>query len=118
MEARQQRIAEMAKMLLPCVEDCRRKERRTKNILLAAYVMLAFAGGYQVHENTRTINTNEYTILSSLIQMCADEKNTTPELITQELTKQYHINRLQNLRARNWNDVLNHLASERHIHGI
>ncbi|MBY0428489.1 MAG: hypothetical protein K2Q32_04640 [Alphaproteobacteria bacterium] len=115
MEARRERIAEMAKMLLPCVEDCRRKEQRFKNLLLSSYILFAFLGGYLVHENTRPINTNEYTILSSMIYMRAQENNTTPALIADELTKLYHVQTLQNLKARNWNDALNYLASRHPI---
>lgn len=112
MEARRERIAELARMLLPCVEDCRRKERRSKNLLLSAYVLFAFSGGYLVHENTRPINTNEYTVLNSLVFMQAKERNTTPELISEQIAKQYKVERLQNLKARDWRDAVNYLAHE------
>ena len=110
MEARQQRIAEMARMLLPCVEECRRKERTSKYILFVTFILLAIAGGYFVNEQTRPINSNEYAILSNLTMLHAQERNTTPEVISKSLHEKFYINHLHDLKARDWNDALNYLA--------
>ncbi len=111
MEARRERITEMVKMLLPCVEESRRKERIAKNTLLICCLLFAISGGYIVHENTRTIDTNEYTILSSVIYLCAAEQNTSPHDITQKLVKDFNIHDLQDLKAKHWNNALRYLAA-------
>jgi hypothetical protein len=113
MEARRERILEMARMLLPCVEDCHRKERRTKNVLLSTCILFAFLGGYLVHENTRTINTNEYVILKNIIHMSAEENKHSSQFLTDEVTRLYQVDSLQDLRARDWNDALHYLAYRR-----
>lgn len=113
MEARRQRITEMVKLLLPCVEESRRMERIAKNTLLICCLLFAITGGYIVHENTRTIDTNEYTILSSVIYLSAAEQNTTPENVTWQLAAEFHINHVQDLKAKYWNDALRYLATKR-----
>ncbi len=114
-EARRERIVEMAKLLLPCVEECRRKERLSKNILLFSCILFALAGGYLVRENTRPINSNEYAILSNLITLYAQESKDTPEAVSTALNTQFRIDHLQDLKARHWNDALNYLALKRKI---
>lgn len=112
MEARKERIAEIAKMLLPCIEECQRKERLSNKILLFSCILFAIAGGYLVHSLTRPISSSEYAILNNLIVLYAQETKTSPEDISAALYKKYDIEHLQDLKARNWNSALNYLATK------
>ena len=112
MEARQQRIADMVRDLLPCIEACRRKQRTAKGIIAVSLFCYALFGGFLLREFTRTINTNEYTILNSVIALTAQENKSTAMDIAQEASAQFQITQLEDLKARQWNDALKFLANK------
>ena len=112
MEARQQRIADMVRDLLPCMEACRRKQRMANGIIAASIICYALFGGLMMREFTRPINTNEYAILNSVIALTAQENKSTAIDVTQELSAQFQISQLEDLKARQWNDALKFLANK------
>jgi hypothetical protein len=112
MEARQQRIAEMVRNLLPCIEECRRKQRMANSIIIGSILCYAMLGGLLVREFTRTIDTSEYSILSSVIALTAQENKVTANDLVHEVSTQFEIAELEDLKARHWNNALKYLANK------
>lgn len=110
MEARQQRIADMVKSLLPCFEECRRKERLANIILIAAVLSFLIGWGYMLRDYNRPIDINEYTILTNVVALSAKETRQSPAIVTQSILARYHIEQLQDLKSRQWRMVLQYIA--------
>jgi hypothetical protein len=111
MEARRERIIEMANDILPCIEQYQRKRRISKHILLICTFCYVLLGGFVVVELSRSINGDEYVVLNKLIMMTAKEAKTTPAAITDRLNSQFHIERISDLKARKWSDALQYLST-------
>lgn len=110
MEARQQHIADMVKSLLPCFEECRRKERLANLILFATAFSFIIGWGYMLRDYNRPIDINEYTILTNVIALSAKETHQSPGMVTQDILTRYHIEQLQDLKSRQWRMALQYIA--------
>ncbi len=110
MEARQQRIADMVKNLLPCFEECRRKERLANIVIIAAVFSFIVGWGYAVRDYNRPIDVNEYTILTDVIALSAKQNHQSPDVITQSILGRYNIEQLQDLKSRQWRMALKYIA--------
>lgn len=111
MEARQERIAELVRKLLPCVEQCRRKERLFNGIIVFVLITYMMLGGYIAQELNRPIDSNEFIILSSIISLQAQANNEKIHSLTDKLLSRFHIQNLQDIKARDWSDALKYLAT-------
>jgi hypothetical protein len=114
MEARQQRIESMVKNLLPCIEACGRKERAAKVLITITLILYALFGGYMFNELNRTIDYNEFVTLNGIVEITAQHKHVATTEITTAILTHYHIDTLQDLKARHWHKTLKMLMeSER-----
>lgn len=111
MEARRQRITDLALGLLPCIEDCQRKKRMANMIVTVSIVVYALLGGYVFNELNRTINYSEFITLSSVIESSARQKSVPVETLTHAMLSHFQVDALQNLKARYWHDALSYVTA-------
>jgi hypothetical protein len=113
MEARKQRIADMVKELLPCIDQCQRKQRISNIIITVSIIFYISIGGFILRDISRPIDSNEYAILSRMIDLRAQESHTSTHAVTTDLMMQFRIEQLQDLKGRKWSDALKYLTAHR-----
>ncbi|NDE90366.1 MAG: hypothetical protein EB059_04400 [Alphaproteobacteria bacterium] len=113
MDARRQHIEDLVRNLLPYVEEYGRRQRAATIIINASVLCYIMLGAFLIYNYIRPINTNEYTILNSVIALSAQEAHATPLKITNDLLTQFHINQLQDLKSHQWNEALKFLAIQK-----
>ncbi len=112
MEARQQHIADLVKNLLPCFEECRRKQRIANFLIATCTLSFIIGWGFVLRDFNRPIDINEYTALTNIIELGARNNHVTQNQMTQSICARFHIEQLQDLKARQWSTAVKFLAEQ------
>lgn len=112
MEARQERIADMVKSLLPCIRQCERKKRIANLTIFISLISCIVIWGYGLREFNRPIDINEYTAIRNVISLSIYETHETEQQITQRLLTHFNIEQLQDLKGRQLTQALKFIAQQ------
>ena len=110
MEARQQHIADIARHILPFVEEQEQKGKLLKVfhhcMLLVFTVFLTWSGAQYL----RPISYAEEKSLRMLLEYSAMKRSVPVAVETKQLLEHYQIERLADIRAYQWNDAVSQVA--------
>lgn len=114
METRQERIAALARDILPALEPVNSNKKPQAAIKYYVFFLLfgcIFIIGYHLGECLKPINYDEYMTIHAMIAAKSGNQLAQQQELTRSLMQHFHIHALHELTSRQWSAALEYLAN-------
>ncbi len=111
-ESRRENIADLARVMLPMVEQSGARDRFRDLCLLLLMMALSAFFAWSAAQYLRPLSYAEERNLRVLLEYTAQQKAISTEEATRQLLDYFYAKRLSDLRASQWNEAIRLLVAE------